>query len=151
MKQIILMAGCLLVINTATAQHLKEAEVPANVKASFAIKYATSKVKVWEKEGVDYEAEFDLNKVESSAVFSADGTFKELEQEIKISELPKIASNYCIKNFTGYKISEAAKITDGTGKVMYEAEMTKGKEHFDAVFDDKGNFAKKSEPTTAKD
>lgn len=151
MKQLILMAGSLLVINTATAQHLKEAEVPANVKASFAKKYATSKVEVWEKEGEDYEAEFHLNKVESSAVFSADGTFKELEQEIKITALPKAVIDYCTKNYVGYKISETAKITDGTGKVMYEAEMKKGNEHFDVIFDNKGNFIKKSTPTTAKD
>lgn len=151
MKKIILMAGALLIINTATAQHLKETEVPTIVKTSFTKKYATSKVKVWEKEGDNYEAEFNLNKVESSAVFSADGIFKELEQEIKISELPKAASDYCAKNFVGYKISETAKITDGNGKVMYEAEMKKDKEHFDVIFDDKGNFVKKSEPTTAKD
>ncbi len=143
MKKIILTAGSLFVINTATAQHLKKAEVPTNVKASFAKKYATSKVEVWEKEGEDYEAEFHLNKVESSAVFSADGTFKELEQEIKITELPKTVTDYCTKNFLGYKISETAKITDGNGKVMYEAEMTKGKEHFDAIFDSKGSFVRK--------
>lgn len=151
MKQLILMAGSLLVISTAKAQHLKEAEVPANVKASFAKKYANSKVDVWEKEGEDYEAEFHLNKVESSAVFSADGTFKELEQEIKIGELPKTVSDYCTKNYEGYKISEAAKITDSNGKLMYEAEMKKGKEHFDVIFDDKGGFLKKSESSTAKD
>ena len=143
MKKIILMAGSLFVINTATAQHLKEAEVPTNVKASFAKKYATSKVEVWEKEDENYEAEFHLNKVESSAVFSADGTFKELEQEIKITELPKTVTDYCTKIFAGYKISETAKITDGNGKVMYEAEMTKGKEHFDAIFDSKGSFVRK--------
>ncbi len=135
----------------ANAQHLKEAEVPANVKDGFAKKYPGSKVKVWEKEGADFEAEFDLNKVESSAVFGANGTFKELEQEIKSTELPKTAVDYCTKTFVGYKLSEAAKITDATGKVMFEAEMTKGKEHFDVIFDDKGNFVKKSEPTTAKD
>ena len=126
-----------------TAQHLKKAEVPTNVKASFAKKYATSKVEVWEKEDENYEAEFHLNKVESSAVFSADGTFKELEQEIKITELPKTVTDYCTKIFAGYKISETAKITDGNGKVMYEAEMTKGKEHFDAIFDSKGSFVRK--------
>ena len=143
MKQIILVAGTLLVINTATAQHLKEAEVPTSVKASFAKKYNTSKVEAWEKEGEDYEAEFHLNKVESSAVFSADGIYKELEQDIKITELPKTVTEYCSKNFSGYKISETAKITDANGKIMYEAEMTKGKEHLDAIFDSKGSFIKK--------
>lgn len=135
----------------ANAQHLKEVEVPANVKDGFAKKYPGSKVKVWEKEGADFEAEFDLNKVESSAVFGGNGTFKELEQEIKPSALPKAVTDYCTKNYVGYKLSEAAKITDASGKVMYEAEMEKGKEHFDVIFDDKGNFVKKSEPSTKEE
>ena len=129
----------------ANAQEVKEAEVPAKVKDAFAKKYAGSKAKEWEKEGADYEVEFNLNKVESSAVFTAEGTFKELEQEIKLTELPKSASDYCTKNYAGWKLAEAAKITDASGKVMFEAEMEKGKEHFDVMFDDKGTFVKKGE------
>ncbi len=143
MKNLIITGIALIAITTANAQHLKEAEVPANVKAAFAKKYPTSKVETWEKEGSDYEAEFHLNKVESSAVFSADGMFKELEQEIKTTELPKTVMEYCTKTYVGYKLEEAAKITDATGKVMFEAEMKKGKEHFDVMFDDKGNFVSK--------
>lgn len=130
---------------TVKAQEVKEADVPAKVKEAFAKKYTGSKAKDWEKEGEDYEVEFNLNKVESSAVFTADGTFKELEQEIKLTELPKTVIDYCAKNYTGWKLAEAEKITDATGKVMFEAEMEKGKEHFDAMFDDKGSFVKKVE------
>ena len=135
----------------ANAQDMKEAEVPANVKKGFATKYPSSKVDQWEKEGTEYEAEFHLNKVESSAVFTADGTFKELEQEIKTTELPKTVTDYCTKTFVGYKLSEAAKITDANGKVMYEAEMSKGKEHFDAIFDSNGSFIKKSTPSSEEE
>lgn len=147
------LASSLLVINTATAQHLKEIEVPKNVKESFAKKYPASKVSVWEKEAstssatgeiiYDYEAEFNLNKIESSAVFTANGTFKEIEQEIKITELPKSAIDYCVQHFAGHKITEAAKITLANGSTKFEAELKKGKEHFDALFDEKGNFLSK--------
>ncbi len=142
MKTTIAIIALCFGLSYANAQHLKEAEVP--VKDGFAKKYPGSKVDVWEKEGADYEAEFHLNKVESSALFDASGTFKELEQEIKTSAFPKAVTDYCTNNYVGYKLSEAAKITDAAGKVMYEAEMSKGKEHFDALFDDKGNFVKKS-------
>lgn len=128
----------------ANAQKIKHADVPANVKKGFAAKYPEAKVGKWEKEGEFYEAEFDLNKVESSAVFDINGGFKELEQEIKTSELPKTATEYCSKTFGEYKLEEAAKIVDAAGKVMFEAEMSRGKEKFDLIFDDKGNFVKKS-------
>ena len=138
-------------VSCANAQKMNDADVPAKVKDSFVKKYLGAKVEKWEKEGADYEAEFDLNKVESSAVFDSNGNFKELEQEIKESALPKLAIDYCVKTYVGYKLSEAAKITDATGKVMYEAEMSKGKEHFDIIFDDKGNFVKKSAPATGEE
>ena len=143
-KKIAIIALC-LGFTIAKAQEVKESDVPEKVKEAFAKKYAGSKAKEWEKEGEDYEVEFNLNKVESSALFTADGTFKELEQEIKLTELPKTVSDYCAKNYAGWKLAEAEKITDAAGKVMFEAEMEKGKEHFDAMFDDKGSFVKKGE------
>jgi len=130
------------------AQEVKEAAVPAKVKEAFSKKYAGAKVEKWEKEEDGYEAEFTLNKVESSALFAEDGTFKEAEQEIKTAELPKGVTDYCGKNFAGYKLSEASKITEADGKIMYEAEMEKGKEHFDAIFDNKGAFMKKTEASS---
>lgn len=147
MKTMLMIAASVLAFSFANAQKMNEAEVPASVKNGFAKKYPGAKVEKWEKEGADFEAEFDLNKVESSAVFGADGSFKELEQEIKTSALPKAVTDYCSKNYAGYKLSEAAKITDANGKVMYEAEMEKDKMHFDALFDANGNFVKKTEAT----
>lgn len=151
MKTTLIMVASVLIFSCATAQKMNEADVPANVKNGFVKKYPSAKVEKWEKEDADYEAEFNLNKVESSAVFDASGNFKELEQEIKTSELPKAVTDYCTKNYAGHKLSEAAKITDSTGKVMFEAEMSKSKEHFDAIFDDKGNFIKKSTPETGEE
>lgn len=132
-----------LTLAYANAQQVKEAEVPAIVKESFAKKYLSAKVDKWEKEGEDYEVEFYLNKIESSALFDAKGLFKELEQEIKITELPKPIIDYCTKNYVDYKLSEASKITLADDKIMFEAEMKKGKDHFDIIFDSKGNFIKK--------
>lgn len=145
MKAPIVTIALSLGFSFAQAQHLKEAEVPAAVKQGFEKKYPGIKAEKWEKEGADYEAQFDLNKVESSAVFSANGTFKELEQEVKLAELPKKAADYCTKQFTGYKISETARITEESGIVQYEAELSKGKEHFDALFNEQGDFVKRSE------
>lgn len=142
MKSAIATIALCLGFTIANAQHVKETEVPVTIKDAFSKKYAGAKVEQWEKEGADYEAEFHLNKVESSAIYTADGTFKELEQEIKMTELPKSVTDYCTKSYAGAKMAEAAKITDAAGKVTFEAEMQKGKEHFDVIFDDKGNFVK---------
>lgn len=146
-----IMLASVLIVSCANAQKMNEADVPAKVKETFAKKYPGAKAEKWEKENADYEAEFDWNKVESSATFDANGNFKEFEQEVKSSSLPKAVTDYCTKNFSGYKLSEASKITDASDKTMFEAEMEKGKDHFDAIFDEQGNFLKKSEPTSEKE
>ena len=103
------------------------------------------------KENNDYEAEFEINKTKCSALFDSQGHLKELEKEIKTSELPKSALEYCHKNFPAYKMVETAQIIDASGKLTYEAELKKANEHFDVIFDSKGNFLKKIEPPAKKE
>lgn len=145
MKSIITTIALSLVVCFASAQKVKEAEVPATVKDAFAKKYAGAKVEKWEKENGDFEAEFDWNKAEMSALFDATGTFKEEETEIKTAALPAGAKDHCTKNYAGWKIDEASKITDASGKVSYEAEIEKGKEEMELFFDESGTFTKKGE------
>ena len=150
MKTTLIILSSLLIVGSANAQKIKESELPAKVKAAFANKYPGVKAEKWEKENTDYEVEFDLNKKESSALFDANGVFKEFEQEIKLSDLPKTARDYCSANFSNYKLSETAEITDASGKRMFEAELEKGESHVDIIFDEHGNFLKKVEPVGYK-
>ena len=137
-KSIIAIAAILVSINTISAQKVKEASVPTTVKDGFKKSFPTAKVEGWEKEGANFEAEFDLNKVETSALFDAAGTLIETETEIAITALPKAVTDYLAKNHKGEKIKEAAKITEANGKIKYEAEI-KGK---DLLFDENGTLLK---------
>lgn len=146
MKNVIIIAALSLGFGSAFAQKVKEADVPVVVKESFAKKYPGIKAEKWEKEGVEYEAEFDMKKVETSASFDASGIFLQSEVEIKVADLPKAVSDYVTKNLAGEKIKEASKITDAKGTVMYEAEVGEA----DYIFDSNGSFLKK-EVETEKD
>lgn len=128
-----------LTVSFASAQKIKEAEVPKAVMESFNKNFKDVKPEKWEKEkNGDFEAEFDYNKIETSATFSPDGKLLETEQEIKIGELPKGVTDYVAKNYAGKKISEASKITTPDGKTMFEAEIDKK----ELLFDQQGNFIK---------
>jgi Putative beta-lactamase-inhibitor-like, PepSY-like len=105
------------------AQKLKEADVPATVLQAFQKEYPGTKAEKWEKEGVNYEVEFDLNKTETSVVYTATGAFVEKEVEIKASELPKFVLEYFEKNMPGKKIKEANITTTANGILTYEAEV----------------------------
>jgi hypothetical protein len=137
-----------LIITIANAQLIKQTEVPVTVKESFSKKYPGLNVEKWEKQGADYKAEFHLFKADASAVFETNGNFKESEQIIQLYDFPKSAADYCTANFKGYKIDIITKITDASEKVMFSVEMENGIEHFDAFFDDKGNFIKRGEAST---
>ena len=141
-KQILVVIAVALALQ-AQAQDVKSANVPAAVKQAFAKQFPSAKATKWEKEDANYEAEFRLGKAETSAVFAPDGAYLEMEQEMKINTLPALAQAYIKNTYGGYEIEEAAKITKADGTVLYEAEMEKGKESFDAMFDAEGRFVEK--------
>jgi len=140
MKNAILLLAVGFIAFTANAQKMKEANVPASVKTAFTKAYPNTKVGSWEKENGNYEAEFDLNKVEMSVLIDPNGTITETESEIKVSELSKTITDYCAKNYPGKKIAEASKIVDAKGVITFEAEINKN----DFLFSADGAFIKES-------
>lgn len=148
MKHVFLFSIGLFTLSCSNAQKPTKETIPASVKEAFAKKYPAAKVMEWEVEENGFEAEFKMKKVEMSANFDKDGAFMEEETEIKTSELPDSVKEYCTKTYPDHKLTEAAKIIDANGKLMYEAEMKKGKVHFDVLFDSSGNFISKGAPVS---
>ncbi|WP_193812789.1 PepSY-like domain-containing protein [Kaistella flava (ex Peng et al. 2021)] len=139
MKKLALIGMIALGFGTTTLSAQKKGkteDVPAAVKAAFAKKFPGVTAK-WENEHGKYEANFDQGKHETSALYNADGTLEETEMEIPVSQLPKAASDYILKNNLG-KIKEVSMITKADGKVEYEAEVKSG----DAMFTANGQFIK---------
>ena len=126
-----------LITFSACAQKLKEADVPAAVKASFTKHYPGVTAK-WEKEDGKYEAGFKKDGNSMSALFEANGTMTESEMDIKVSDLPATVLAYVKEHYKGKTIKEGAKITKADGTVNYEAEVD-GK---DVIFDAAGKFLK---------
>ena len=138
MKKLALMMVAAMITSLTFAQKLQEKDVPAPVKTAFQKNFPQAKVEKWEKEGVNFEAEFELNKSEQSVLFDAQGGIIETEIEIEISELPNGILDYVKKNYKGQSVKEAAKITDTKGTLTYEVEI-KG---MDLLFDSNGKFIK---------
>jgi len=138
MKKLALMMVAAMITSLTFAQKLQENDVPAPVKTAFQKNFPQAKVEKWEKEGVNFEAEFELNKSEQSVLFDAQGGIIETEIEIEISELPNGIVDYVKTNYKGQSVKEAAKISDTKGTLTYEAEI-KG---MDLLFDSNGKFIK---------
>ncbi len=130
---VILFAFGLICIN-CFSQTIKEKDVPAPVIKSFQKEFPGVKVEKWEKEGANFEVEFDINKIENSVVYDAGGKKLEHEVELKPTELPTFVLEYFEKNQPGKKIKEASKCTSANGTITFEAEVEDTEYHFqDAV------------------
>ncbi|GAB4143871.1 MAG: hypothetical protein Fur0041_18910 [Bacteroidia bacterium] len=126
----------LLFSSVIFAQEIKETEVPQPVKDSFAKLYPQVKKAEWEKDSINYEAEFKNNGVETEVLLAPDGKLIQTEVEVKIDQLPQAVKDYVAKNCSGKKIKEAAKITSADNTVMWEAEVG----DVDYYFDKSGKF-----------
>ena len=139
MKKYAIAALILFVGISASAQKLKDEDVPGIVKNSFTNQYPGLKAK-WEKEDGNYEAGFKKDGKTMSVVYDPMGTMKETEVLIKEAEMPAASLDYIKTNYKGKRVKETAKVTKADGTINYEAEID-GK---DVVFDGSGKFIKES-------
>jgi len=144
MRKLILMFSATVITLSATAQKIKESEVPLVIYEAFKKAHSNAKEVKWEKEAANYEVEFEVGETEQSIVYDASGTLLETEVEIKESELPTAVKAYISKNYSAAKIKESARVTDGKGTTTYEAEI-KG---MDLIFDSTGKFIKEIKEST---
>jgi len=140
MKSLSMILIGLMTMTSAFAQKIKEKDVPANVKSALKKAFPKAEKAKWSKEGNNLEAEFVVNKEETSVVIDVSGNILETEVEIEVSQLPKSIVDFVKSNYKGQSIKEAAKITDAKGAFTYEAEI-KGR---DLIFSSDGKFIKES-------
>ncbi len=132
-----ILSAVMMLTLTFAAYSQKKVETPSMVQSSFAKDFPGATAK-WEKEGVNYEANFKQNGKTMSALYDSKGNKQETEEAIKVSELPQAVKDYIAKNYKGENIKEAAIITKANGEINYEAEV-KG---MDILFTKDGKFIK---------
>jgi Putative beta-lactamase-inhibitor-like, PepSY-like len=126
-----------MIVLSVCGQKLKESQVPAATRTAFQKEHPNTNAG-WEKEGVNYEANFKMDGKSMSSVIDKNGTVLETETDIPVSDLPQSARAYIKEHYKGANVKGAAKIQKSSGKVNYEAEVN-GK---DIVFDANGKFLK---------
>jgi len=146
MKRLIILV-CLSLFSISFAQKSGSKDVPKVVKDKFSATFKEVKNVKWSKEKTEFEANFKIGKEKKSATFNESGKLLETETELKISDLPKDILASVKKDYNGYKITEAAKI-ESDGTITYEAEVTKGKNRMDLIYDGNGNLKNKPKNST---
>ncbi len=143
MKNHLMLVAALAAPALTQAQTLKLAQVPAAAQATFKTKFPTVKTNTWEKEGDKFEAGFKLNGKTMSAVITPAGELLETETDMLLSQLPPPVRAKLASAYKTYKVNEAATIVRADGRTVYEAEVAKGGQHQDVLFNADGTLAKK--------
>lgn len=136
---------CFILTVTVMVACAQKNEVPKAVADAFAQKFPDiSKVK-WDKENdTEWEAEFKLNSVEYSAIFENNGTWKETEHEINMSEIPEAVTAVLTIDYADYKVKES-EISETSEGMVYEFEIKNGKTEMEIAIDKSGRVTKKEE------
>ena len=153
MKKLVILLISTMLTTASQAQQGSKVEAPHAVSNAFHLKFPKAENVKWEMEDVkNYEANFQINKTEFSAVFNSLGIWQETETEIKTIELPDAVKESINKQFSGYKIKEADKVEKILSPVGYEVELKKGKEIFEIYLSADGKvLSKKNESSDKND
>lgn len=123
---------------TCFARNINISKVPEPVKYTFYKNFPEVKEAKWEMEHGKYEANFEKDGQNQSALFDENGKWLETETHLDPRLLPAKVVMYVKNNYDGHKIKEAAKLTMPNGETMYEAEV----KCMDLMFDANGKFIK---------
>ena len=104
------------------SQNITSADVPSVVKNALLTQYADAMHVEWEKEKDLYEAEFEINQTEYSALFDASGKMVLVKTEIPAAEIPAAVQATISQKYQNKKIEDAEKI-EKHGQVFYEVEL----------------------------
>jgi hypothetical protein len=128
-----------LLVFSVFTMHAGVIEIPESIKRSFEQKFPNAQGVKWDGDSeTHYEVGFIMDGREKLAVFSLDGTFKEIETEIKVIELPRRVVKAVEKKYPLSKIAFALKIQRSNNSVVYEVEVNTGIEEIDITLDSMG-------------
>ena len=95
-----------------------------------------------DKDELDFEADFTVNKTNMTAVYTVLGIFRVMEVEIKTADIPAKISSYLAKNYPKNNIKKAAKVMTNSNKITYEIGITINDKWVDVVFNKECDFLK---------
>ncbi|WP_299822360.1 PepSY-like domain-containing protein [uncultured Pontibacter sp.] len=126
------------------AQDLAEKDVPQAVKTALAQKYANATDLDWEKSGSNYEADFDVNKVDHTVILDPSGKIVMAKRDIDKKDLPQTINNAIAQKYKGMRLDDI-EVVERDGKSYYQVELDEKGNDRHLVFSSDGNEV--TEPT----
>ena len=146
MKKIVFLLPIVLFTLTTIGQKVSPDKLPTSVAASFKSKYPTAGKVNWQLANAnEYRANFIMKKTLKSAIFGADGSWRQTETQLKTIEIPKIIRQSVSKQFIGYAIKRTLKIEKKEGASVYEVLIKKATKSYSVTYAITGEMLRKRE------
>jgi hypothetical protein len=137
------MKKIMLIVALALPLSIFAQKAPEAVQKAFKKRFpAVMKVGFDKEKNGEYEANFKVGGVKTSANFTAEGVWRETESEIGTAALPAHISKAILAQYPKAKIVGAAKIETPDKGVRYEADLKTGLKKSEVLFDANGNAVK---------
>ncbi len=133
-----------LFASTAFGQDIPQSQVPSVVVNSFQQKFPKAFDVEWELDGENYKVEFEtgLLGTDHDAWYDKTGKLIRHKKKISKSDLPQKVLAKINSDFSGYRVDDVKKITEGN-KVTYTLELKTFTEEWKVAFDSEGNVLSK--------
>lgn len=131
-------------LNATFGQDIPKSQVPSLIVNNFQQAFPKAADVEWKMDGEIYKAEFEtgLPGIDHDAWFDKTGKLVRHREEISKSKLPKKVLAKIKADFSGYRMDDVRRITEGS-KVTYALELKKLKEEWKVAFDTEGNVLSK--------
>ena len=128
---------------SVNAQVIREADVPASVKAKMTQMFPDANAAVWKQDQPGFvSVDFVQAKTRKSATFTGSGSWVSTETTIKPEEFPAPATEYITTNYPESKMTVCV-IAETSNKKTYECQLKAKGTQYELVFDTEGKLVMK--------
>jgi len=141
MKRIIALTVLTLLTANIYAQDISQNNVPAVVLNAFQLKYGNASDVEWRLEKGNYRVNFEVNGKEHQLRLDDRGKIVKHEQDLYVSEIPKVVLETVGGKVPFFDVEDADKITEN-GKTTFEINFEIDDKDHDFWIDEKGILLK---------
>lgn len=114
---------------------------PLAVQIAFKQKFTKVVQVSWSNEnGTLWQADFKIDQIKYSAVYTPQGIWIETIRVIKLNELPTFVRNSIFTKFPNWEITEMNKTEKAKGGVSFEVNLKKGRDRKNIAFKEDGSI-----------
>ncbi|MFC6998616.1 PepSY-like domain-containing protein [Rufibacter roseus] len=104
------------------SQRLAVSNVPSLVQNSLKTQFPAAANIEWDKQGNSFEAEFDLNQTEHTALLDATGKILMYKHDVDTTQLPEPVMSSIKRDFAAYVVDDLEKV-EKDGQTFYQVEL----------------------------